>query len=654
MANQSRPITASDGEIEAAVLDAHIPTLIMSLYHLTADETLLSLPRPVYQPFSGSMDQGGLSEEIQADVRKRASAALIAYRDGAPMPPEPDQATLTRMMNYIGGTDIPSNYLPFLMETLGRGIDQPEPALSKPAATSDETRPARDTEVVIVGAGMNGLLMAYRLKQAGVPFVILEKNDDVGGTWHENRYPGCRVDGPSLLYSYSFDFQREWPSFYCTWDVNQRYFRQFADEHGIREHIRFGVEVSTARYDEKHSQWTLDFGSADGTEQITAAVMISAVGQLNRPLYPAIEGLESFAGPAFHSARWDDSVSLKGKRVGVIGTGASAFQFVPAIADEVGSMTVFQRTPPWLAPTEDYHDPMPKGMNWLFLHAPYFALWYRFWLFWMRTDAALPAVRRDLNWEGGSHAVSALNEQVGLALSQRMSAQLEGAEDLKEKMIPKYPFGSKRALRDNGIWLAALKKENVTVETAAITRIEPEGVILEDGRHLAFDVLLYGTGFQASNFFLPMKVYGKGGIEMQDYWGGDARAYLGMMVPHFPNFFSLYGPNTNIVVNGSLFFFAECAVRYIMQCVSYLVDGGGSIEVREDVYENYGAQVDAANTGMAWGAPDAVSWYKNAKGKVTQNWPFLVVDYWTQTLMPDPATLLLDGKETAVAFEETT
>jgi 4-hydroxyacetophenone monooxygenase len=330
-------------------------------------------------------------------------------------------------------------------------------------------------------------------------------------------------------------------------------------------------------------------------------------------------------------------VDLTGKRVAVIGTGASAYQFVPEIAGKVGSLTVFQRTPPWGLPVPHYHEAVPDGMNWLLEHVPYYDKWYRFWMFWMVTDGLLPMVTADPGWNGPPTAVSAMNLGFREMIAGAIAAQAPNRPDLVEKVVPTYPVGGKRSLLDNGVWMAALQRDNVSLVTDAITEMTETGIVTADGTARDFDVIIYGTGFYASKFLEPMKIRGRGGADLHATWDGDPRAYLGMTNPGFPNLFMIYGPNTNIVVNGSIIFFSECSVRYIVGCLKLLAETGArAMEPKPEVHDAFNARVDAANALMAWGAPQVSSWYKNEKGRVTQNWPFALVDYWRATLEPNP------------------
>ena len=629
--------------LDDALAVAHLPALLMALVHLTGDETLLTEERRPSYVFLADGKLGGYPPEVQADIRARAKAAITAHMQGKPLPPPPSPATVRRMMDMVAGAEIPDNYVRFLTEELQLdGLDAAAPDWSSPKLKAA----AAQLKVVIVGAGMSGLLTGIRLQQAGVPFTIIDKNADVGGTWFENIYPGCRVDNPNHMYSYSFEPNDDFPQFYSTQPVLYDYFRRVAERHGLREHIRFETTVEEAVFDEDRGIWRMEVSTKNGGREVLEAdALVSAVGQLNRPRYPDVEGLESFEGPSFHSARWRHDVELAGKRVAVIGTGASAFQFVPEIAPKVAHLDVYQRTPPWLLPGPTYHDDVPEGKKWLLKHVPFYGKWYRFWLFWMLTDGLVPAVTGDKDWVGGPEAVGQANAELRAVIVEALKAQAPERPDLIEKIVPAYPIGGKRAVIDNGVWVGALKRDNVELITTGIARIEPKGVVTRDGVLHPADVLIHGTGFHASRFLWPMRIVGRGGVELHEAWNGEPRAYLGMTAPGFPNLFVIYGPNTNIVVNGSIIFFSECAARYIVGALKLLAETGSqTMEVRGDVHDAFNARVDAANALMAWGSPNVTSWYKNAAGRVTQNWPFPLVDYWNATVAPNREDFILKAK----------
>jgi 4-hydroxyacetophenone monooxygenase len=612
-----------------------LPALLTTLAHLTGD---LSLLRDELVPDPGFLagEQGGWSEEQQQQARTLAFEVLAAFRDGGyQVAPSPSETDLRTMLDFLTGAPTSEEYVPLLIEELAFPDSDPRaPQWSKNELDADRT-----FEVVIIGAGMSGILAAFRLKQAGVPFVIVEKNADVGGTRFENTYPGARVDSSNHFYSYSFAQKADWPYHFSTGDVLLEYFRDCTDRFGVRDQIRFKTEVTSAVFDESQGAWSVAIRSADGAEEtLTVQAIISAAGQLNRPKFPDIPGIESFTGPSFHSARWDHDVELAGKRVAVIGNGASASQFVPIVAEQAGQLEIFQRTPSWYVPVPNYHDEVEPGLQWLLQHVPRYAGWYRFWLFWQITDGLLPAAAVDPAWADTGRFVSAANQEFAQLLTDYMTAELGDDPDLLQQVLPTYPPASKRIVLDNGAWPNTLKRDNVNLHTDSIAEITPNGVRTGDGREHEADVIIFGTGFQASKFLTPMRIEGRNGVDLNEQWEGDARAFKGIMVPNFPNFFMLYGPNTNIVVNGSTTWFAECEVMYVMGCLRLLLEGKHSaIDTKLDVHDAYNKHVDAGNLAMAWGVAEVPSWYRNEFGRSAQNWPFTMLEYWQQTREPDPA-----------------
>lgn len=628
------PITADDATIRRALQDAHLPSLLPALAHLTGDLSLLRdelRPNPALR----MAEQGGLTPEAQELARQLAFDAIVRFRDGgcreAPAPSEDD---VRRLMDFLTAGGCTDDYLPLLLEELAFKDEDPR----APAWHKDDLAPDRPFTIAVIGAGMSGILAGIRLRQAGVPFVIFEKNQDVGGTWFENSYPGARVDNQNHLYSYSFAQRKDWPFYFSTQAVLHDYFRRCAAEFGVREHVRFGTEVVSMDFDEARGSWTLCLRSAAGEEAFEANAVISAVGQLNRPHIPDIRGLSSFAGPSFHSAQWDHSVDLRGKRVAVIGNGASASQFIPVVAEQAAELRIFQRTPNWYMPVPNYHDPVPEGMRWLFTHIPHYAQWYRFWLFWYSCDAPLEMARVDPNWPHKERSVGPMNDWARELMAGYLHDQFKDRPDLLEKVIPNYPPAAKRIVLDNGIWPATLKRENVRLVTDPIAEITPSGLRTCDGEDHPADVIIFGTGFQASRFLTPMKVRGRGGVDLHEQWNGDARAYMGITIPSFPNLFLMYGPNTNIVVNGSIVYFSECEVTYIMDCIRLLLEKGHrAMDCRKDVHDEYNVRIDEGNRQMAWGVASVNTWYKNEKGRVSQNWPFTLLEYWRQTKHVNPA-----------------
>ena len=470
------PITASDDEIRAYLEEAEVPPLLPALAYATGDLSLLRddlRPDPCWWPCPRAAWARTSWRRPGSWPRRRSSASGTPAR---PRRPPPSDDLLLRIMEFaVGGAEM-AEYLPLLEEELAyRGEDRRAPGWQK-----DEVAPDVDFRVAVIGAGMSGLLAAHRLAQAGVDFVILEKDHDVGGTWLENTYPGCRVDNPNHNYSYAFAQRHDWPLHFSTQDVLLDYFRRCADAFGLRQHIRFGTEVVSAEWSEAEGQWTVRVRSGrdgDGDEEtLTANAVVSAVGQLNRPRYPTdIAGYGSFAGPAFHSARWDHDLDLAGKRVAVIGTGASAVQFIPEIAPEVGELAGVPAHAAMAGP----HARLPRrGVG-----RPAVALPPRALLQPSSTasgsSGAWATARCRCAGRRGVRAQGPSRER-GQRLRPDDVRRLHEGEfadrpDLLEAVLPAYPLGAKRMLRDNGIWARALKRDNVRLVTDDIERSPPPG-----------------------------------------------------------------------------------------------------------------------------------------------------------------------------------
>jgi 4-hydroxyacetophenone monooxygenase len=371
-------------------------------------------------------------------------------------------------------------------------------------------------------------------------------------------------------------------------------------------------------------------------ERMRVNAVISAVGQLNRPKVPDLPGLADFQGLSFHSAQWNHAPAIDGKRVAVVGTGASAFQIVPTIAERVKQLVVFQRSPAWMGANPIYHERVPPGKKWLLKHLPYYARWYRFQIFWPGSDQLLRSFVVDPDWPHQERSVSKLNDETREILTANITAQVGDDPELLAKAIPRYPPFVKRFLQDNGSWLRALKRDNVELETSGIARITPRGIVATSGREYPVDVIVFATGFHASRFLWPMEIAGRGGVTLEQEWGEDPRAYLGITVPRFPNLFLLYGPGTNLAHAGSIIFHSECQVRYILGCLRALLAGGArALECREEVNAAFNQRLDEALSRLVLSYGDERSWYKNSKGRVVATSPWRLVDYWSWTREPD-------------------
>lgn len=629
------PITESDAEIARALESANIPSLMAAIVHLTGDTGIL---RGRIRPGPAALGDlsGGMSDDDKARVRRMALDALLAYRDGGcRLPAPPSRETVHEMMNFVVGEPVPERYVPMMMEELA--LDGRD---ARDVDWDDVPAEARaGFHVVVIGAGMSGLLTAIRLEHAGIPYTVIEKNDGVGGTWLENTYPGCRVDIGNHFYCYSFEPNPDWSEYFSRQPELRAYFEDCATRHGVRGHIRFRHEVVSATFDEETARWAVEVRGPDGrSETLVANAVVSAVGQLNRPKIPEIPGLDTFAGPAFHSAEWQHEHDLTGRRVAVIGTGASAFQLVPELAKTVAQLSVFQRSPAWMLPNPDYHREVGEGTKWVLKHVPFYGRWYRFLIFWPGSDGLMPALIVDPDWPHPERSINALNEATRQAFTQYMESQVGDDPELLAKVVPSYPPFGKRMLQDNGSWLSTLKQPHVDLITAGIDRIERDAIVDVDGVRHEVDVIVFATGFHASRFLWPMKITGRGGAVLSEIWGDDPKAYLGITVPRFPNLFCLYGPATNLAHAGSIIFHSECQVRYLLGCIrAVLARGARALDCREDVNDEFNRRLDETLARTVWSHPGMNSWYKNARGRVTATSPWLLVDYWNWTREPDLA-----------------
>lgn len=458
-----------------------------------------------------------------------------------------------------------------------------------------------ETQVIIIGAGMSGLLAAIRMTQAGVDFVVLEKSGDVGGTWLDNSYPGSGCDVPSHLYSYSFAGNPHWSRLYARQPEILDYFRAQANRFGIAPHLRLGVEVASADWDEESAHWTV---ASTGGDRWRAPTLVVATGQLNRPRTPDLPGRENFAGAQIHTARWRTDAPIAGKKVGVIGTGASAIQIVPEIARDAGHLTVFQRSPHWIIPRLD--EPIKDSTKRLFARMPLLRKTFRA-LIWRRLEAIHPAIARP----GGAKA-----RELERMAHDYLAATVPDAA-LRAKLTPDFPIGCKRTLVSDDYY-PAMTRDNVALETRAIERIEPGGVRLTDGTQVHLDTIVWATGFETHGFVAPIAIHGPHG-SLAEAWAAGASAYRGTTVAGFPNLFLLYGPNTNLGHN-SIIFMVERQMEYALPAILKVARGEARrITVRPEVHQTYNRMLQKRLTSTAWAA-GCGSWYKTADGVMPNNW----------------------------------
>jgi len=492
--------------------------------------------------------------------------------------------------------------------------------VSSAAQTNGSSREGREISVGIVGAGFGGVGMGIRLKQEGIEnFTIFERGDSVGGVWRANTYPGAACDVPSHLYSYSFAPGSKWSKRYAPQTEIKAYLEECANDFGIPAHLAANTEIVSADFDPASGTWTL---TDDGGGTHDFDVVVSACGQLTRPSYPPAPGIEDFEGHSFHSAEWDHDHPLDGRKVAVIGTGASAIQFAPEIAPIVDRMTIYQRSAPWVLPKSDRA--YPEWERRLFERFPARVAASRLGLFGF--------------FEAGTHGFTGKHwvlrplEAAALA-NQRW--QLRKRPELIEPTTPSYKFGCKRVLFTSE-WYPTLARDNVELLDGAIQRVTATGVIGADGIERPADTIIWGTGFQSHNFVAPMRINGLDGRELNDVWAERPEAFLGSTMSGFPNLFMLYGPNTNHG-SGSVIYTLECQFNYALDAVRRLGEQGlRYIELKPEAMAEWRAEIDERSAPSVWTTGGCDNWYLNAEGANTNNWPAGWLEFRRRTKRLDP------------------
>jgi cation diffusion facilitator CzcD-associated flavoprotein CzcO len=471
----------------------------------------------------------------------------------------------------------------------------------------------RDVEVLIVGTGFSGLGMAIELKRTGRhDFAVLEKASDLGGTWRDNQYPGCACDVQSHMYSYSFELNPNWSRAFAEQPEIWAYLQGVADKYDLRRHIRFNTEFTGANWDEDAKIWHIQTGPGD---TYTAKALVMGVGALHIPNVPALPGVERFQGKVFHSAQWDKDYDLTGKKVAVVGTGASAIQFVPKIAEQVEKLEVFQRTPPWIMPKADRA--IGERERLLFRRVPFLRRLYRDLVYWARESTAL------------GFAVDPRIMKLAQRVARRHMARQVPDPALREKLIPDYTMGCKRVLISNDYY-PALSRDNVDLVTDGIAEVRERSVVDSAGVSHDVDVIIYGTGFHVIDGFGYLSIVGKDGRDLAKEWREEGiQSHFGITVAGFPNFFFLLGPNTGLGHN-SVVFMAESQIRYVSQCLD-LLERADEVEVRGEVQRRFNAEIQRKLSRGVWTEGGCRSWYLDSRGVNRTIWPGFTWRYWMRT-----------------------
>ena len=622
-------------ELRAHLSRADAGVLVAVLAQLTGDAGAVDrfaakisfVPDPPEQ--AGVTDPETLEELVGAVID-----ALHAPRPDTALAFD-DAGLFAKIAPLALGTEVAPEYVDLLLEQ--GGFRPSQPVLPRAAKLPS------DFKVVIVGAGMAGMAAALECAAAGIDYEIIDRNDEVGGTWYTAVYPGIGVDTPSAYYSLSRDINADWSSYYPQGAEYQRYLESVADKNNLREHIRFGTEVEALWWDDERRRWEVHTVGPDGARDVSHAnVVIPAAGYLNRPRWPDLPGRDSFTGVSVHSAEWDPNLDLRGKKVAIIGAGCTAVQVVDACVDDVEHLTVFQRQPHWVAPRKRLSDDVPDHRRWLNTHIPYYANWNRLKSFWGTADNNHPVILRDPEWAADHLSISPAND-VLLQMCLEYIDRVFGAEsELAKKVTPDFaPYG-KRIIRDPGGYYAALTREHVDVEASEPARVNERGIVTEDGRQIDLDVIIYATGYHL-DFLSTIDIRGRNGLQLSEFLGDSPSAYRGGLVPGFPNLFISSAPNYSPGHGAGHNFGVEVMVHYVMECLQLMAQReAATIEVTPEAFEGYVRQIDDAMANTVWcHTPTAHTYYRSGGGRIVTAFPFRLIDVWQSHRAPIEEDLTL-------------
>ena len=607
--------------LESALDSASFPVVAALLVHFTGDISILEkLPRP-NQAVLGEI-QGFLSEDDKQTIKKIALKEISKFFSNHEVNDiyVPSNEELNKMMSFIVGENVSPDYIPMMLRDLN--ITSQDLKLS-----SVTTKPS--LEVLIIGAGMSGILAAIKLAERGIKFKIYEKNINLGGTWFENRYPGARVDIANHFYSYSFEENHQWSEHFSQQPELLDYFKRCFDKYDIQKNTYFETQVTDMKFDDETKLWEVTSIHNKKSNKEVINIVLSCVGQLNQPKIPDIEGMDEFQGNMFHSSKWPDDDVIAGKKVAVVGSGASAFQIVPSIAKYCEQLTIFQRSPPWMFPNPKYHEQVDEEKKWLLENLPFYSRWYRFLLFYPGSDQLLDSLFVDPLWKDRSDSINQQNDEMRKLFTSAMLAQISN-KSLIDKVIPNYPPFGKRMLQDNGAWLEALHLPNVTLLAEGVEQMNSRGIIGLEKEH-EFDTVVFATGFKAQDFFDPINI-DCGSGSFKSIYEDSPVSYLGITFSSIPNFFAMYGPGTNLAHAGSIIFNSECQINYICSAIEHMLNNDYKvIKVKPKIEKQYQDRFDKRHKKMVWQHANVSSWYQNSKGKVVTTSPWRLVEYWNWT-----------------------
>jgi 4-hydroxyacetophenone monooxygenase len=615
-----RDALVDDAFIQRAFEEADLNALRMALYQATDDETLAQMQVRKVEAHGGATSIVTLAPEHH-DLVKRM--ALDFLRTGGKAGPIPADAKLRQMMEMLLGAPLTDKDFTY-QRTIPAFDDFPYGA----CWTGERPSAAADFHVAIIGAGISGIATGIQFERLGIPYTIFERQPELGGTWSINTYPDVRVDTTNFVYQFSFEKNYPWREYFGRQAEVRDYLEHVARKYGVFRNIQFNADVTEARWDEDAAHWTLQV--AGTTQGFRANAVVAASGLFGVPKPFDIAGADGFAGEIVHTARWHKDVDLRGRRVAVIGNGSTGVQLLARIAEEADQVTVFQRTPQWISPRERYGQAVSAEMRWLLDTMPHFWNWSTYSLGAMGLSHQ-PLQDMDYAWQAAGGTISEQNDKYRANLTEYIHAQLGDRHDLIKQVTPRHAPMARRLIVDNG-WYKALLRANVALVTAPIERLTQHGVRTVDGQEREADLIVAAIGFQASKYCWPMDYFGLGGGSLHERWDkeGTPRAYLGITIPDFPNFFMHYGPNSQPRA-GSLMAWQEIWSRYSAQAIVHLIENGArAMTLKSDVFERYNENLDRAAASIVWNekASRDRNYYVDDSGRSSVNAPWRMEDYY--------------------------
>ena len=605
--------------------------LRLALYHLTGDPSLAAMETEQTPLWAGALFTYTLAPKHHEEVRRRAREWLVAHWDEELDPALYGPARIRATMESFGHGPLPDDDFRFGAE---------EAAFAEfPRGVDWSNKPAPETlalyQVLIVGAGISGLAAAVHLQQLGIPYTVIERQADLGGTWNFNNYPEARVDSMSLIYQFKFEKSYPWTEFFASGPETKRYLRHIADKFDVADKVVFNTEVIAAAWDEASAAWVVRVRTKGQEErEIKANFVISGSGLFSTPKLPDIRGIETFGGPVRHTTDWHDTDELAGKRVAQIGTGASGAQLMPYIARTAAHTTVFQRTANYVLPMEGYRDRIPDDMQWLFDNYPLYWNWYSYAMFFLNLQ--LEGLQEfDPAWQAGGGTINQRNDTLRANATTFIKERLAARPDLVEKMLPKYPPMARRPTVDNG-WYDALLRDDVDLVTDAIDHVTADAIVTRGGKTYPCDLIICAAGFATTRYLWPANYTGRDGITLDQLWGVDGpRAHLGMTLPGFPNFFMFYGPSSQSRA-GSFYSMTEIWTRYALKAIVHVIEKGArSLEVTKEAYDASNQRLDQQNKKVLWETHGKGFYYLTESGRSVVNTPYRCVEVHAMLYKPN-------------------